>query len=290
MPIQANDYVLCVFDPKRRWLLQVVPGDEFHTHKGIIRFDDLVGHEYGEIFETTPSRKQFFVFQPLPSDFVVKMDRKTQIIYPEDIGLILVYTGVGPGSRVVEAGTGSGALTANLAYYTRPTGHVYTYDVRPKSLRQARRNLTRMGVMEWISIEKRDVTGGIPVEGVDAVILDLPSPWLVVEHAWQALAPGGAICLFSPTIEQVKKNVHALHVSRGYALVQTMEIFRRDYQVKENATRPKSRMIGHTGFLTFARKVEKNDMFERRQALERAKKAKVTEEAKIPTQFFERVP
>ncbi|GAB4313005.1 MAG: tRNA (adenine-N1)-methyltransferase [Promethearchaeota archaeon] len=255
VPIRDGDHVLVVFDARRRWLVKVKAGEQFHTHRGYVEFDDLIGREFGHVSKTRGANAKFYAFRPYPSDFVVKMKRSTQIIYPEDVGLILVYTGIGPGSKVLEAGTGSGALTANLAYFVRPTGHVYTYDVREKSLKRARRNLEKIGLTRWVTVENRDVDDGFPEREADAVVLDHPSPWIVVPHAWEALAFGGAFCAFSPTIEQVKKTVAALRSHGGFGLVQAMELLKRDYQVRRNATRPVSQMVGHTGFLTFARKV-----------------------------------
>ncbi len=261
MPIKDGDLLWVVYDHKRKWLLRARTGENFQTHLGIIKFDDIIGKDYG--FKVVSNTHAFFwVFEPLPVDVVLKMGRATQIIYPQDIGFILVQTGIGPGKKVVEAGTGSGALTINIAYYVRPEGHVYSYDINEKSTKQAQKNLEKMNLAAFVTLKAGDVCQAIEEKDVDVVMLDLATPWLAIETAWQALKGSGSICCFSPTIEQVKKNVEALKKSRGFADIRTHEVLSRDYQVRDNATRPTTMMIGHTGFMTFARKVVKGELIE----------------------------
>ena len=136
--VKENDLIFLILDDRRRWLIQVKYGGSFHSHKGIIEFDDIIGKNYGSVVFSKPLETQgykFFVLKPLPSDYILHMARKTQIIYPEDAGLILLYSGIGPGSVVIEAGSGSGALTCILGHYVRPNGHIYSYDIREKSLK-----------------------------------------------------------------------------------------------------------------------------------------------------------
>src|SRR5271157_1106465 len=278
MPIQDGDLIFLVFDHKRKWLLKVRTGEQFHTHLGIINFDDIIGNDYG--FKVRTNTNAFFwVFEPLPSDVVLKMGRATQIIYPQDIGMILVQTGIGPGKRVVEAGTGSGALTINLAYYVQPAGHVYSYDISEKSTSQAKKNLEKVKLADFVTLKMGDVCASIEEKDVDVVMLDLATPWLAIENAWGALKGSGSICCFSPTIEQVKKNVEALKHG-GFADVRTFEILCRDYQVKENATRPGTSMVGHTGFMTFGRKVSRESFNEQNQEESEKKEELNLEESK----------
>ncbi len=256
MPIKDGDLIWVVYDHKRKWLLRARTGENFQTHLGIIKYDDIIGKDYG--FKVVSNTHAFFwVFEPLPVDIVVKMGRATQIIYPQDIGFILVQTRIGPGRKVVEAGTGSGSLTINLAYYVQPEGHVYSYDINEKSTKQAQKNLEKMNLAPYVTLKAGDVCKAIEEKDVDVVMLDLATPWLAIETAWEALKVSGSICCFSPTIEQVKKNVDALRKNGGFTDIRTSEVLCRDYQVKENATRPITVMIGHTGFLTFAQKTPK---------------------------------
>lgn len=252
MPIKDGDLLWVVYDHKRKWLLRAKAGENFQTHLGIIKYDDIIGKEYG--FKVVSNTNAFFwVFEPLPVDVILKMGRATQIIYPQDIGFILVQTDIGPGKKVVEAGTGSGSLTINLAYYVRPNGHIYSYDINEKSTKQAQKNLEKMNLAAFATLKAGDVCQAIEEKEVDVVMLDLATPWLAVENAWGALKESGSICCFSPTIEQVKKNVKILNI-RGFVDIRTHEVLCQDYQVRENATRPITTMIGHTGFMTFARK------------------------------------
>jgi tRNA (adenine57-N1/adenine58-N1)-methyltransferase len=186
----------------------------------------------------------------------VKFARRTQIIYPKDMALIVLYAGIGPGSKVVEAGTGSAALTSILAHQVKPSGHVYSYEVRGELLEAACRNLERAGVMEYVTLKEGDVTRSIEERNVDAVVLDLATPWLVVENAWEALKPSGVFASFSPTIEQVVKTAEALK-SSDFADVETVECLIRRYQVEAGRTRPETLAVAHTGYLTFARKTLK---------------------------------
>jgi len=257
--IVENDLVFLVFDNRRRWLLQVKAGDSFHTHRGIIEHDEIIGKPFGSVIFSKPHESQgykFYVLKPLPSDYVLYMGRKTQIIYPEDAGLILLYSGIGPGSVVIEAGTGSGALTCILGNFVRPTGHVYSYDIREKSLKRAIQNIERVKLQDVVSIQQGDILNSdLGHSNVDSVVLDMPQPWEAVEKVKNYLKLSGVLVSFSPTIEQVKKTTFALR-KHGFIEINSCELIKRTLQVKENATRPEVRMIGHTGYITFGRKIE----------------------------------
>ncbi len=256
--IQDNDLVFLILDERRRWLVQVEKGKEFHSHLGIIKFDDIIGNTFGTVVFSHPHDTQgykFYVLKPLPSDYVIYMGRKTQIIYPEDAGLILMYSGIRPGSKVIEAGCGSGALTCILGTYVQPNGHVYSYDIREKSLRTAKRNITRANLHEFVSINNGDILiDDLDHENVDSVILDMPQPWMAISKVKKYLKFSGVLVSFSPTIEQVKKTTFALQ-ENDFTEIYTYELIKRTMQVKENATRPQVRMIGHTGYITVGRKI-----------------------------------
>jgi tRNA (adenine57-N1/adenine58-N1)-methyltransferase len=183
----------------------------------------------------------------------MKSARQTQITYPKDVALIVMFSGIGPGSRVVESGTGTGALTMALAHYVQPTGRIYSYEIRGEFLEKAERNLTRAGLMGFVELKNMDVTVGVDEKDVDSVILDLPVPWMVVPHAQAALKPCGTIVSFSPTIDQVVKTVEALK-ENGFVGIETIECLMRGMQVERGKTRPHTLMTGHTGYITFARK------------------------------------
>ncbi len=253
--IREGEDVLLYLDRKRTFLVRVEKGKSFHTHKGFVQLDDLVGKEYGTRI-TSSMDVEFVALKPILRDYIFKIKRRTQISYPKDIALILMFSGVGSGSRVVEAGTGTGSLTSALAFYVKPNGRVYSYEIRLEFVEMALKNLKRVGVSEYVELKNKDITEGIDEEEVDAVILDMATPWLVVPHAYSALKGSGVLVSFSPTIDQVVKTVEALK-ENGFVAIETVESLMRRMQIERGKTRPQTLMTGHTGYITFARKAFK---------------------------------
>lgn len=253
--ISEGDYVLLYLDQKRTYLVRAEAGKTFHTHKGFIKIDDVIGRVYGETVSSSLGVK-FVLLRPLLRDYIMKSVRKTQITYPKDIALIIMFSGIGPGSRVVEAGTGTGALTTALAYYVKPDGKVYSYEMREEFLKIAEKNLKRAKLVDFVELKNKDITAGIDEQDVDAVILDLATPWLVIPHAYASLKPCGTIVSFSPTIDQVVKTVEALR-ENSFVDIETVECLMRGMQVERGKTRPQTLMTAHTGYITFARKTIK---------------------------------
>lgn len=251
--IKEGDEIYLVLDARRTYKVKIEQDKQFHTHKGFIELGDLIGQPYG-IIVTSSLGVSFYVLKPLIRDRVLKTDRRTQVLYPKDISYILFHLGIGPGSTVVEAGTGSGALTMALANVVRPDGRVYSYDINERHQKTAAKNIERSGLLPYIELEIMDIKEGIPHEDVDAVILDMATPWLVIEHAWKALAGSGVFLSFSPTIEQVMKVTDELD-HHPFIEIETVELMLREITVAHNKTRPKTQMIGHSGYLTSARKV-----------------------------------
>jgi tRNA (adenine57-N1/adenine58-N1)-methyltransferase len=237
-------------------MVKVEAGKSFHTHKGFIKFDDLIDKEYGSAILSSLGF-EFVALRPLLRDYIMKSARQTQINYPKDIALIVMFSGIGPGSQVVEAGTGTGALTMSLAFYVKPNGRVYSYEIRNEFIKVAEKNLERAGLREYAEIKNKDITVGIDEADVDAVILDMAVPWLVVPHAYAALKPSGTIVSFSPTIDQVVKTVEALK-ENGFTDNESIECLMRGMQVERGKTRPQTLMTAHTGYITFARKSMKS--------------------------------
>lgn len=194
------------------------------------------------------------MLKPLIRDRVLKTDRYTQVLYPKDISYILFQMDLGSGSRVVEAGTGSGALTMAMANAVRPDGMIYSYDISEKHQRAAAGNIEKSGLMPWVELGIHDITENIPQTDVDAVFLDMATPWKVVPSAWEALSGSGVFMSFSPTIEQVMKTTEQLR-RLPFIEIETIELLLREITVEYNKTRPKTQMIGHSGYLTSARKV-----------------------------------
>jgi len=244
--------MLLSLSARKTYLIKAEAGKSFHTHKGFIKFDDLIGKEYGSTIHSSLGF-EFTALKPLLHDYIMKSARQTQITYPKDIALIVMFSGIGPGSRVVESGTGTGALTTALAHYVQPDGRIYTYEIREEFQRTAQKNLQRAGVAGYVELKNKDVTAEIEEKDIDSVVLDLAVPWLVVPHANGALKPCGTIVSFSPTIDQVVKTVEALK-EKGFVNIETIECLMRGMQVERGKTRPHTLMTGHTGYITFSRK------------------------------------
>lgn len=251
--IEEGDYLLLYLDRKRTYLVKAKRGEVFHTHRGFIQFDTVIGLNYGAKIRSSAG-VEFVALRPTMSDYIQKIARRTQIMYPKDMALILVNADIGPGSRVVEAGAGSGALTSFLASHVRPTGRVYSYELREEFLNVARKNLERLDLTDYVELKNKDITQGIDETEVDAVVLDMATPWLAVAPAYRALRGGGLIASFSPTIDQSVKMVEAMETN-NFSAIETIEALTRRYQVKAGQTRPETLMIAHTGYLTFGRKV-----------------------------------
>jgi tRNA (adenine57-N1/adenine58-N1)-methyltransferase len=236
-------------------MVKVEAGKSFHTHKGYVKFDDFIGKEYGTTVLSNLGI-QFNVLKPLLRDYIMKSARQTQINYPKDIALIVMFSNIGPSSRVVEAGTGTGALTTAIAHYVRPDGKVYSYEIREEFQKTAEKNLKRAGLMGYVELKNKDIVIGIDEMEVDAVILDLAIPWLIVPHADIALKPSGTLVSFSPTIDQVVQTVEALK-ENAFVDIETIECLMRGMQTDRGKTRPHTLMTGHTGYITYARKSTK---------------------------------
>ncbi|MFQ6068098.1 MAG: tRNA (adenine-N1)-methyltransferase [Candidatus Bathyarchaeia archaeon] len=253
--IREGSNVLLYLNKKHSYLVKAEKGQSFHTHKGYVKFDDVIGKKYGTHLLSSLG-VEFVVLKPTLRDLIFKAKRKTQIMYPKDIALIIMFSGIGPGSRVVEAGTGAGALTTALAFYIRPRGRVYSYEIRPEFQEIALKNLKKANVEDCVELKSKNIILGIDEKNVDAVVLDLATPWLVIPHAYSALKGSGNIVSFSPTIDQVVKTVEALK-ENGFVDIETFECIMRGMQVMRGKTRPQTLITGHTGYVTHARKALK---------------------------------
>ncbi len=180
--IKDGDFVLLYLNEKKNWVVEVRSDREFHTHVGIVRLGDVVGSLYGGHVKSTLGF-DFYLLWPTLRDRILDIRRPTQIMYDKDIGLAMFRLGLSPGQSVVEAGTGSGAMTASLASVVRPEGHVYSYEIRPEYVENAKRNLTRIGLEKYVTLNGTDARLGFAERDVDAVFIDLGDPWEVVEPA-----------------------------------------------------------------------------------------------------------
>jgi len=230
----------------------MVADQEFHTDFGFITKDDVVGSKAGDVLKTHIGRL-FRVIKPNVNDYIELMERKCSIILPKDIGIVLAKTGLGSGFRVLDAGTGAGATALHFGNIVGNEGKVYSYEVREDFAEIAKRNIKGFELKN-VQIKHQDVTEGIEEEELDLVFLDLSKPWDVVEYAKESLKIGGYIAAYNPFIEQVQILQRVLK-KIGFSEVESFENIFRGIEVTNKGTRPKTRMAGHTGYLTFARKL-----------------------------------
>lgn len=252
--IEEGSLVLIMIDRKRRFLIKVNKDKIIGTDKGYIKHSDIIGLPYGSCIYTSQGVKAYLL-KPLHHDLLYGYKRITQVIYPKDSGYMVYLSGIGPGSRVVEAGIGTGYLTTYLAHIVGKQGKVYGYEIKESYIEIVKKNLKLSGLFERVVIRHADIRKGILEENIDAIFLDIPDPWNVVEHAYKALKPSHPIVIYVPTVNQVEKVVLKLRKHGGYIDIRAQEILLRNYIIEENATRPEPFMIGHTGYIVYARKV-----------------------------------
>lgn len=248
---QYGDLVQLVSPSNKVFIFRLSAGEQLHTHRGIVNHDDLVNLPWGsQVFSHTGS--SFFLLRVALSDLLREIRRNTQIMYPKDIGFILVMMGIGPGSQVIEAGTGSGALTTALAWAVGPQGHVFSYEARPEMQNLARKNLEKVGLSDRVTFHLQDIAEGFHEEGVEALFLDVPNPYDYLGQARQALMPGGSFGAILPTMPQVSRLLNALY-QHHFSFVEVCELLLRYYKPVPERLRPTDRMVAHTGYLIFAR-------------------------------------
>ena len=248
---QEGDLIQLVSPTNKVYLVRLVAGGQLHTHRGVVNFDPIIGIPWGsQVYTHTGSL--YYLLQPSLTDILRETKRNTQIMYPKDIGFVLVTMGIGPGAQVLEAGTGSGAFTTALAWAVGPQGHVYSYDIRPEMQNLARKNLERLGLLERATLKERDIAEGFDEQGVDALFLDLPNPYEYMPQVRQALKSGGYFGSILPTTNQVSRLIYVFHAN-GFAFVDVCEIMLRYYKPVADRLRPVDRMVAHTGYLIFAR-------------------------------------
>jgi tRNA (adenine57-N1/adenine58-N1)-methyltransferase len=246
---RLGDPVLIIFDERRRWIRKVAD-EEFHCNFGFINLGDVVGMRYGSTINTNKEVTLQLV-PPLLLDWIIDFKHESQVIYEKDAAPIILLLDIKPNDVVFEVGTGSGALTAVLARYVGENGKVITHEKREHAFNIAQRNINTIGLQN-VEFHLRDVISEGFSEGLaDAIMLDLGDPWQVIQHVSKTLVPGGRIAIFIPTFNQLEKTMLALEEC-NFANIKTQELMQREIQMKKDAIRPATRMIGHTGFLMSA--------------------------------------
>ncbi len=252
--VAAGERVLLVDAKDRSYLVTLATGATFHTHAGSVAHDDVIGRREGEVVTGSTGRRYLMV-RPTLADVVVKMPRGAQVIYPKDLGAIIVAADIGPGQRVLEAGVGSGALSMALL---RAGASVVGYELRDDFAARACANVAAfLGPGADYHVEQRDATEGIDERDLDRVVLDLPEPWRVLPHAARALRAGGIVLAYLPTINQTAELRRALD-DGPFGLATTSEVLHRTWHIEARSVRPDHRMVAHTGFLTWARRLARD--------------------------------
>jgi tRNA (adenine57-N1/adenine58-N1)-methyltransferase len=254
MEIEDKTRVLLLNEDGKKKIVESGSGVKKIKHFGIVNLDDLVGKKFGEKIEI--ERRISWLLPPTIFDFIELTPRKTQIILPKDSGAICCNLGLRKGSTVVEGGTGSGSLTLALANSVFPDGKIVSYDKKTERFDQVKLSLKRIGLDSIVELKEGDVTDRIDERDFDSVVFDIPNPWDAVSNGWEALKPGGTICAYTPLVSQLEQFVKTLR-NYPFASIYSFELIQRRMVVGKMGTRPAFRMLGHTAYLTFARKVMK---------------------------------
>ncbi|MDC8450093.1 MAG: tRNA (adenine-N1)-methyltransferase [Nitrospira sp.] len=256
----CNGERIHLVDQKRRqYALTLKAGETYQFSGQKVAHDVLIGRLDGSIV-TLSGGKRMVALRPTFGDYVLKMPRGAQVLYPKDLAIIPMWADIYPGARVFEAGTGSGALTMALLRAVGPDGLVVTYEIREDFAQTAKTNIARsLNTINLMCVKKNAYEGIDLLDDqvpFDRVVLDLPEPWQVVPHAISALRSGGIYLSFVPTVPQVMRTVEALERTAEFGMIETFETLLRTWSVRGRSVRPDHRMVAHSGFITVARKVE----------------------------------
>ncbi len=250
---QSGDLVLLLTQDDNRYLVRLRPGAVWHSNLGRIPHDQLIGQSFGQTVQTLTGRP-ILMLEPSTHDLISLLKRVSQIIFPKDVAYILLRLNLFPGRVVLEAGSGSGGLTLALARAVMPGGRVYSYEVRPEAHTLTRRNLEELGLLPYVTLYEQDAAAGFHETGVDACFLDLRAPWDILPQAAAALKLGGFFGCLVPTTNQVETMLYGLD-EHGFSDVSVEELLLRPYKPIPGRLRPADRMVAHTGYLLFARKL-----------------------------------
>lgn len=250
---QEGDIALLVSAQKKRHIVRLQSGESLQTHRGILPHEDLIGKLYGTRVHSHLG-SAYLLLQPSLADLMLEIKRNTQIMYPKDVGYILLSMDIGPGKRILEAGSGSGSLTTALAFNVGDSGHVYSYDYRIQMQNLAAKNLEKVGLRHRVTFKERDIIEGFDETDMDAVFLDVPNPCEHLLAVRKALKSGGFFGSIQPTTNQVSRLIVALRRA-NFGFIDVCEIMLRFYKIAADRLRPTDRMVAHTGYLVFARSI-----------------------------------
>ena len=253
----VGDVVLLVSPDRKHYLIRLKPGEQWFSHRGSIHHNDLIGRPLGRTVYTQHGAA-ILALEPSTHDLIHELPRTTQIIYSKDAAQIVMSLSLYPGRTLIEAGTGSAGLTLVLARAVMPTGRIYSYETRPESFEMARNNLDELGLLPYVTLYNEDIINGFHETDVDAVFLDLREPWYFLNHAWNALKGSGFFGALVPTVNQATELLRGLN-ALPFGDITMHEILDRPWKTVADRLRPEDRMIGHSAFLIFARKIEAGD-------------------------------
>jgi len=257
---QDGEQILLVDQRGKRYLVFLRKSQTFHSDRGWIAHDAVIGQPEGTTLRSSMGLR-YLALRPTLAEYVLEMPRGAQVIYPKDLAMILFWADIYPGSRVLEAGMGSGALTLALLRVVGPEGRVISYEQREDFARRALANIhMRMGEVSNLVVRLAALgDGALDEEPVDRVLLDLPEPWTLVETVATVLRPGGIFLAYVPTIIQSQQIVETLRRHASFGLIETFETLFRSWNIDGQSVRPFHRMVAHTGFITVARRVVPSD-------------------------------
>jgi len=252
MKVKKDETIVLIDEKYKKYIIKTNWKTDKYKGIGVIDPKTLVGKEYGK--QITFGNKEFWILKPSLQDKLQGLKRQAQIILPRDAAQIMINCSIEPGQTVLEAGIGSGSLTIVLASCVSPNGKIISYDKREDFIEHAQKNLENADLINMVTTKKADITQGISEKNLDAIILDIPNPWDVIKHAYSSLKPGGYLATYSPLISQVEQTVKEIKKHK-FIETKTYENIQREMIVSEHGTRPSFDMLGHTGYLTFARKI-----------------------------------
>jgi tRNA (adenine57-N1/adenine58-N1)-methyltransferase len=254
-PFQADEPVMLLDRKDREYLARLDPRRPITIRGGKISVDDIIGRDEGSVVKSSYN-EPFLVFRPSLPQLIPNLPRSAQVVYPKDLGPILIWADLFPGARVVEAGVGAGSLSMALLRAIGDQGQLFSYEVREDFAALAQKNVSRyFGAAPNWRVTLGDVAAALDETEIDRVVLDLPEPWQVIAPTWKALRPGGILLCYLPTVPQVKSLVDALREDKRFACIETSETLMRFWHIKGMSVRPQHRMVAHTGFITTARRL-----------------------------------
>lgn len=252
MALKYGDDVILMLEDGSTYLIKLKEDSQLGTHRGNIRHSDLIGKNYGDVVDVDKTR--VYILKPTMVDYIFKMKRKTQIVYPKDSGFILLMLDIKEGDRVIDAGVGSGAMCGLLARYVGESGKVFAYERREEFMEIAKKNIERWGLMDRVKFKLKDIGEGFDEENIDAFFLDVPDSAPYIESVWKVLKGSGRLAVLCPTTNQVQSVVERMN-EVGFIRIEVWENLFRQYKPNPKRLRPFDKMVAHTAYLVFGMKI-----------------------------------